>query len=178
MGVPVAFCKAIRLLKLFKHQHPAEKSAEHWARMYPAVIPDYGDMNFVEQRDVRERLRERVRRRRRKSSLPATWVERSGYSPKGCRFESCLRSQPKSPFRFCILRATPVHRSNSLSMSGQLPGCRQHARNSAPRIGASQFPSVPKPQKTERDLKLDAARQRRQVKLRQAVNDQLGLDDV
>ena len=57
--------QAIRLLKLFRRQYPNEKPAEHWARMYLAVVPGYGNMNSVEQRDTQERLRERVRWRRR-----------------------------------------------------------------------------------------------------------------
>jgi hypothetical protein len=42
-----------------------ERPAEHWARIYSQVIPGYGNMNAVEQRDAQERLRERVRWRRR-----------------------------------------------------------------------------------------------------------------
>jgi hypothetical protein len=57
--------QAIRLLKLYHRQFPNERPAEHWARMYPQVIPGYDGMNPVEQRDARERLRERVRWRLR-----------------------------------------------------------------------------------------------------------------
>lgn len=53
--------QAIRLFRIFKRQYPNERPAEHWARMYPMVIPGYREMNPVEQRDARERLRERVR---------------------------------------------------------------------------------------------------------------------
>ena len=56
---------AIRLPKLLKRQHPNEKPVEHWARMCPVVIPGYGGMNSMEQSDSRERLRERVGRRRK-----------------------------------------------------------------------------------------------------------------
>src|SRR6516225_4961082 len=56
--------RAIQLLKLYRRQYPYECPAHHWARMYPAVIPGYGDMNQVEQRDAEQRLRERVRWRR------------------------------------------------------------------------------------------------------------------
>jgi hypothetical protein len=48
---------------------PTERSAEHWARMYPMVIPGYAGLNPVEQRDSRERLRERVRWRQRVKAL-------------------------------------------------------------------------------------------------------------
>ena len=57
--------KAIRLLRLFKLRYAKERPALHWARMYPAVILGYVDMNPTEQRDAQERLRERVRWRRR-----------------------------------------------------------------------------------------------------------------
>jgi hypothetical protein len=53
--------KAIRLLKVYCRRYPIERPAEHWARIYPQVIPGYGNMNAVEQRDAQERLRERVR---------------------------------------------------------------------------------------------------------------------
>jgi hypothetical protein len=53
--------KAIRLLKVFRRRYPNERAAEHWARIYAQVIPGYGNMNAVDQRDARERLRERVR---------------------------------------------------------------------------------------------------------------------
>jgi hypothetical protein len=53
--------QAIRLLKLYRRQYPNARPAEHWARTYPAVIPGDEDMNPVELRDARERLRERVR---------------------------------------------------------------------------------------------------------------------
>jgi hypothetical protein len=56
---------AIRLLRLFKRQNPHERPAEHWARIYPVVIRGYPEMNPVQQRDARERLRERVRWRLR-----------------------------------------------------------------------------------------------------------------
>src|SRR5262249_51746119 len=52
--------KAIRLLREFRRRHPKERPAQHWARMYPMVIPDYEHMNVVEQRDAREQLRKRV----------------------------------------------------------------------------------------------------------------------
>jgi hypothetical protein len=58
--------KAIKLLRQFRRQYPDERAAQHWARMYPLVIAAYVDMNEVEQRDARERLRERVRWRRQK----------------------------------------------------------------------------------------------------------------
>jgi hypothetical protein len=57
--------RAIQLLKLYRRQYPDECPAQHWARLYPAVIPGYQDMNPTEQRDARERLRERVRWRKR-----------------------------------------------------------------------------------------------------------------
>jgi hypothetical protein len=57
--------KAIRLLKVYRRRYPMERPVAHWAKMYPAVIPGYDEMNPVEQRDARERLRERVRWRRR-----------------------------------------------------------------------------------------------------------------
>ena len=53
------------MLKRFWREFPNERPAEHWARMYPLVIVGYEGMNAVEQRDSRERLRERVRWRRR-----------------------------------------------------------------------------------------------------------------
>ncbi len=56
--------KAIRLPKLYRRQCPEERPAEHWARTYPAVIPGYGEVNELEQRNARERLRKRVRWRR------------------------------------------------------------------------------------------------------------------
>jgi hypothetical protein len=46
--------QAIRLLKLFMQQYPSEKLAEHWAKVYPMVIPGYNGMNPAEQRDARE----------------------------------------------------------------------------------------------------------------------------
>ena len=45
--------KAIQLLRAFKRQYPNERAAEHWAGMYPMVIPDYSGMNPVVQRDCR-----------------------------------------------------------------------------------------------------------------------------
>ena len=59
--------QAIRLMRLFKRQYPDEKPAEHWARMYRAVILSYADMNPMKEKAARERLRERVRWRRRKT---------------------------------------------------------------------------------------------------------------
>jgi hypothetical protein len=53
--------EAIRLLKVFRRKYPNERPAERWASIYPQVIPGYGNMNAVEQRDAQERLRERVR---------------------------------------------------------------------------------------------------------------------
>ena len=64
--------KAIRLLRHFTHQFPNERPAEHWAKMYPLVIPNYDALNDVEQKDARERLRERVRWRRREASRRLT----------------------------------------------------------------------------------------------------------
>jgi hypothetical protein len=61
--------EAIRLLELFSRQYPNELPAEHWARVYPLVIPGYDEMNAVQQRDARERLRERVRWRRSAGSV-------------------------------------------------------------------------------------------------------------
>ena len=63
--------QAIRLLRVFRQQYPDETAAEQWARMYAVVIPGYGEMNPVEQRDAQEHLRERVPWRRRQSSLTA-----------------------------------------------------------------------------------------------------------
>lgn len=37
--------KAIRLLRQYRRQYPAERPAEHWPRMYPLVIPGYAGMN-------------------------------------------------------------------------------------------------------------------------------------
>lgn len=64
--------EAIRLLKRFRRDFPNVRPAQHWARMYPAVIPSYGNMSRVQQRDAEQRLRERVRWRRRtkKRSAP------------------------------------------------------------------------------------------------------------
>jgi hypothetical protein len=57
--------QAIRLLNRSLRHYPDERPAEHWARMYAAVIPGYGDMNSVQRQDAEQRLRERVRWRRR-----------------------------------------------------------------------------------------------------------------
>jgi len=58
--------QAIRLLKRFRREFPNERPAEYWARMYPHVISGYESMNPVEQRDAQERLRERLRWRKRR----------------------------------------------------------------------------------------------------------------
>jgi hypothetical protein len=41
--------EAIRLLKVFRREYPNERAAEHWARMYPVVIPGYDKMSPIEQ---------------------------------------------------------------------------------------------------------------------------------
>jgi hypothetical protein len=66
--------KAIRLLREFRRQYPNERPSQHWARVYPLVIPGYGEMSPVQQKDARERLRERVRWRRRRRCREGTAV--------------------------------------------------------------------------------------------------------
>jgi hypothetical protein len=63
-GIP-AVTVAIRLLHQLRRQYPQDQSAELWKRVYPAVILGYGSMSAIEQKTVREQLRERVRWRRR-----------------------------------------------------------------------------------------------------------------
>ncbi len=58
--------KTVRLLKKFGRQCPDEKPEKHWGRVYPLVIPGYGEMRDDERRHEREQLRERVRWRRRR----------------------------------------------------------------------------------------------------------------
>jgi hypothetical protein len=59
--------QAIQLLRRFRREFPNDQPVEHWARVYPLTIPGYAEMNPIEQRDARERLRERVRWRKRTS---------------------------------------------------------------------------------------------------------------
>jgi hypothetical protein len=51
--------QAIRLRAKFRHLYPQERPDQWWKRIYPLVIAGYQDMNAVEQKDARERLRER-----------------------------------------------------------------------------------------------------------------------
>lgn len=59
--------QAIRLRCQFRRLFPNEPFLKIWERIYPEVIPSYEGMNWVEQKDARERLRERVRWRQRAS---------------------------------------------------------------------------------------------------------------
>jgi hypothetical protein len=58
--------RAIVLRQKFRRQYPEDSPRTTWSRIYPVVIPGYADMPQVEQRSVREKLREQVAWRRRK----------------------------------------------------------------------------------------------------------------
>ena len=75
--------EAIRLLNQYRRRFPTERAAEHWARIYAIVIPGYGEMNRVEQRDACQRLTERVRWRSRARNRPNP-TTRIGSSPTDC----------------------------------------------------------------------------------------------
>jgi len=58
--------RAIRLLRKFHRDYPEEVPRQHWARVYPLVIPNFHSMTDPEQDTSRFALRERVRWRLRK----------------------------------------------------------------------------------------------------------------
>jgi hypothetical protein len=66
--------RAIVLYRKLRRQSPEDKPRTVWARVYPLVIPGYDGMPEMEQRTVRETLRERIagrRRKRRPRKIPA-----------------------------------------------------------------------------------------------------------
>jgi hypothetical protein len=64
--------RVIRLKAKFCRLYPHERPDQIWRRIYPVVISGYESMNDVERKDARERLRERVRWRRRAQKLYST----------------------------------------------------------------------------------------------------------
>jgi hypothetical protein len=58
--------KALRLFEKLKRQSPADSPRELWAKVYPAVIPEYEKMPEIERRTAREELHQRCAWRRRK----------------------------------------------------------------------------------------------------------------
>jgi hypothetical protein len=72
--------QAIRLKAKFRRLYPEERPEQWWKCIYPLVIPGYEEMSAVQQRDARERLRARVRWRRRttRKALRIGPAERAG----------------------------------------------------------------------------------------------------
>jgi hypothetical protein len=58
--------RAILLYSRFRRKHPKEKPAETWSRVCSVMFPGYADLSEIEQKDMREGLRERVSWRRRR----------------------------------------------------------------------------------------------------------------
>jgi hypothetical protein len=61
--------RAVRLLRRFRREHPAENPQQHWARIDRLLLPDPDSMVPAEWEaarfDLRERVRWRLRKRRR-----------------------------------------------------------------------------------------------------------------
>jgi hypothetical protein len=69
-----AVTRAIVLYGQFRKQYPQDQPRAVWSRIYSLVIPGYDGMSGLEQRTVREKLREQVswrRRKRRPRKIPA-----------------------------------------------------------------------------------------------------------